>query len=224
MGLYTLGDKSFYFVHNPRTSGRYVRALIENTPSMISEYNQHGKDFVKGRDVAHLHYPLFEHYLPTKDIPQIAIVRNPIDRFVSCIRAMFNMHGEDYNLLMENEDDFKKFVLLHIDAFSFKNNWFLPQNRFIGPKTKFWKYEDGIDDNFFKWVHKNTGVKVNNNPLITYQKFKSEKDPYKYQLDDHIEKYIYNFYKDDYIKFGYEEYGIKKIFPKFSLFKKFNFY
>lgn len=204
MGFYRLDKKSFYFVHIPRTSGRYIDALIKNTPSIISEYDQPGKNFIRGRDALHLQYPLYESFLPTKDIPQITIVRNPIDRFASCIRVMHNMFGEDYNLLMSNEDDFKKFVWLQIDAFSFKNNWFLPQNRFISPKTKVWKYEDGIGDNFIKWVYKNTGVKLKNDFDITYQKFISEKNAFKYQLDDHIRKYIYNFYKEDFVKFNYK--------------------
>jgi hypothetical protein len=39
---------------------------------------------VEGIEVAHFHRELYEKYLDVKRIPHITIVRNPVDRFISC--------------------------------------------------------------------------------------------------------------------------------------------
>jgi hypothetical protein len=207
MGLYTLEKRSFYFVHIPRTSGRFVRSLIENTEGIQCEYNTHGKEYVKDRDVGHLHYPLYEYYLPTENIPQITIVRNPLDKFISTIRCMYNMQGTDFNTLMETWDDFEKFVRLHIDCFSFKNNWFLPQSHFLSPTTKIWKYEDGINHDFIDWIYENTGIKISDDFSVKHKFLKNEKSLYKYPIDEHIKNYVYHFYYEDFVRFGYEYVG-----------------
>lgn len=203
MSLYHLNEKSLYFIHIPRTSGRYVRSLIESTPSISCHYNIPGQDYIRGRDVVHLHYPLYEHFLPTYKIPQITIVRNPIDKFISCIKVMCHMHHFDYNFIMKTKEEFDMFVWLNIDALSFQNNWFLPQHRFTSSITKVWKYEDGINEDFVDWVREETGMQISKDFSVNYDKINGEEESFDYKMDEHIKDYIVDFYKEDFLKFGY---------------------
>ena len=74
--------KRFLFVHIPRTAGRFLEENILN----------HGFDpeqviwkSVDGIEIAHFHNELYlKHFDDLSNIPHFTIVRNPIDRFISC--------------------------------------------------------------------------------------------------------------------------------------------
>jgi hypothetical protein len=201
MAIFAQGNNSCYFVHIPRTGGRYVTSVFENSENVQCMHHKINQERIEGIDITHLHYPLYNDYLGVNDIPHIAVVRNPYTKFISCIRNMHSIHGIDYNDLMKNEEEFLKFISIEINYQSRHNNWFLPQHVLVSPKTFIWKYEWGFGNNFRNWVYKKTKIKLEDKKVF-YDKFVGETE-IKYQPDRIIKKYVRKFYKQDYRKFGY---------------------
>lgn len=197
MSIFKQGDNSCYFIHIPRTAGRYVTSLFETTKNkkILCSHHQLGVEQYVGIDVIHLHYPLYENYLNVKDIPHITIVRNPIDRFESCVRYMHYFHNIEYDELLQFKDTFDYFIKSEREIHSFHNNWFTPQHKFISPKTFIWKYENGFGKNFIKWVYEKTNIQIDSNNL-EYQKLPKENNK-KYELCDVVKKYVKDLYQKD---------------------------
>jgi len=201
VAIFKQGDNSCYFIHIPRTGGRYVSSLFEKSQNVESQYHKINEQRIDNIDVTHLHYPLYEYYFGVESIPHIAVVRNPYDKFLSSIRNMYSIHGTDYNEVIQSQDSFLKFINIEIEIQSFHNNWFLPQYKFISPKTYFWKYEWGFGEKFKKWVKDKTQIELTNDD-VEYEKFDGETKN-TYELDKKVKKYVKDFYKNDYKKFGY---------------------
>jgi hypothetical protein len=53
-------------------------------------------------------------------------------------------------------------------------NWYRPQVQFLRNDTHIWKFEDGMDEQFFKWLSRVIGVKLNFNKNTKYPKSKDE--------------------------------------------------
>lgn len=201
MPIFTQGNNNCYYIHIPRTGGRYISSLFENSINVECKHHKINTERIDNIDVTHLHYPLYENYLGVKDIPHITVVRNPYDKFASCIKNMYYLHKVDYNNVLCNEEEFLKFVSNEIIRSSFHNNWFLPQYKFLSPKTHIWKYEWGFGKRFRKWVYNKTQIELDDKK-VTYKKFDGETTQ-EYKLDNRIRKYVKNFYKEDYRKLGY---------------------
>jgi hypothetical protein len=201
MSIFKQGENSCYFIHIPRTAGRYVSSLFESN-NVECFHHKIDQENIGGIDITHLHYPLYNYFLNVKNIPHIAVVRDPFDKFNSCIRNMNSIHKTDYNGIMKTWDEFYEFVNVEIKIQSFHNNWFLPQNKFISNKTFIWKYESGFNQNFVDWIFDKTSIKINLHDNIRYDSFRGEcNDGYK--LNDNIKKYVKKFYRKDYQLFGY---------------------
>lgn len=201
MAIFKQGDNSCYFIHIPRTGGRYVSSLFENSDGVQCSHHQINTERVNGIDVTHLHYPLYDLHFNVSKIPHIAVVRNPYDKFQSSIKNMYYIHGLNYNNILNTEDKFLEFVHSEILNTSYHNNWFLPQNKFISPNTHVWKYEWGFGTRFKKWVYEKTKIDISIKK-VTYERFENETDK-NYKLDKVVKKYVKNFYKEDYKKFKY---------------------
>jgi hypothetical protein len=201
MAIFTQGNNSCYFIHIPRTGGRYVSSLFQNSDDMECEYHKIHTLRINNIDVTHLHYPLYTQYFDVNSIPHITVVRNPFDKFVSSIKSMNSSHRIDYNNIITDENSFLKFIDCEIKNNSYHNNWFLPQHKFISPKTHYWKYEWGFGDNFLKWVFNKTKIKLKLQE-VNYKKFEWEIKN-EYELNPKIKKYIKKFYKKDYQTFKY---------------------
>jgi hypothetical protein len=202
MPIFKQHNSSCYFIHIPRTGGRYISSLFENTHNIDCSYHKINKQRIREVDSTHLHYPLYNYFLEVSNIPHITVVRNPYDKFVSCLNNMHSIHSLEYNKLLTDENSFLEFVHQEIEITSFHNNWFLPQYKFLSPKTSFWKYEWGFGQNFKRWVFEKTGIILNINEDVVYEKFGGETN-LKYKLDDRIKTYVKNFYSIDYKKFDY---------------------
>ena len=75
-----ISGKRIHFIHIPRTGGRFIdKNLLVN--DFKQEHSTQGT--IEGSDVIHLHRELYEKHLDVKGIPHIAIIRNPIDMFIS---------------------------------------------------------------------------------------------------------------------------------------------
>ena len=148
--------KRFHFIHIPRTAGRFVDAVIEDN-NFTLEHDTAGT--IEGSDIIHLHRELYEKYLDTKDMPHIAVIRNPIDRFISCSIFLKRMYGDDIQEAMEDPIMFgtmiQNFPLPDIHT---TPSWLRPQSDFITGATHLWRFEDGFKQEFGDWMSEILGV------------------------------------------------------------------
>ena len=197
----TKTNRKFFFIHIPRTAGRF---LIENFWLNDFEIEHHlTKEIVKdtakyiwtpseGVEISHTHYSLYNKWKNIKDIPSITVVRNPIDRFFSASGRV----DPAFQSSLENWTDYKKFF-----SKNKKNNLWRPQHEFISPHTNIWKYEDGFGKNFYDWINNilpiNFSIKTNVYTTRNYdyapRLLKTTK------LIDNVKK----FYHRDFEKFDY---------------------
>ena len=168
--------KRFLFVHIPRTAGRF---LEENFKENGFEAEQILWKSVDGIEIAHFHNELYlKHFDDLGSIPHFTIVRNPIDRFISCSIFLTRMYGEDIQETMEDPMMFSSML----DNFPLTQavNWFRPQMDFLTDDTNIWKFEDGFGSDFDEWMSEILGVEyttkdVTYNELSTNETKKLEK-------------------------------------------------
>ena len=144
----------FFFIHIPRTAGRF---LVENFWRNDYDIEHHlTKERIKekeipnylwtpaeGVEISHTHYSLYSKWKSIKDLPSIAIVRNPIDRFFSASGRLSPNLQSSFENWATYENFFSK---------KKKNNWWRPQHEFVSPHTKIWKYENGFGKDFCNWI------------------------------------------------------------------------
>jgi hypothetical protein len=168
--------KRFLFVHIPRTAGRF---LEENFKENGFEPEQILWKSVDGIEIAHFHNELYlKHFDDLGSIPHFTIVRNPIDRFMSCSIFLTRMYGDDIQEMMEDPMMFSS--MLENFPLTQAVNWFRPQMDFITDDTNIWKFEDGFGSDFDEWLSEILGVEyktkdVPYNELSTNETKKLEK-------------------------------------------------
>ena len=147
--------KRFLFVHIPRTAGRF---LEENFKENGFEAEQILWKSVDGIEVAHFHNELYlKHFDDLGSIPHFTIVRNPVDRFMSCSIFLTRMYGDDIQEAMEDPMMFGS--MLQNFPLTQAVNWFRPQIDFLTDDTNIWKFEDGFGSDFDEWMSEILGVK-----------------------------------------------------------------
>ena len=146
--------KRFLFVHIPRTAGRF---LEENFKENGFEAEQILWKSVDGIEVAHFHNELYlKHFDDLGSIPHFTIVRNPVDRFMSCSIFLTRMYGDDIQEAMEDPMMFSS--MLQNFPLTQAVNWFRPQIDFLTDDTNIWKFEDGFGSDFDEWMSEILGV------------------------------------------------------------------
>ena len=173
------GNKVF-FAHIPRTAGRYVEAnfLWRNDftwDELPLDTGNGVMTTLHGAEIAHWHKDIYEEHLNVKDIPNFSIIRNPIDRFISGSVYLKRLYGNDSQELFEDPNLFFS-MIANIEAMdpSFSANWFMPQVEFMTDRTKIWKFEDSMGDNFVEWLGNLIGVKLKFDEDIEYPKANDE--------------------------------------------------
>lgn len=166
--------KRFFFIHIPRTGGRFVETNLENQGWVWDDKVSVDKKYksVDGVEVAHFHREYYEKYLDVKNIPHICIIRNPIDRFISASIYLKRLYGNDIQELMENPMYF--FSMLENFPISESINWYRSQIDFLTEDTYVWKFENGLGENFSKWLSSIVGVEIEMNSNIEYIKSEDE--------------------------------------------------
>ena len=168
--------KRFLFVHIPRTAGRF---LEENILNHGFEPEQVIWKSVDGIEIAHFHAELYQkHFDDLSNIPHFAIVRNPIDRFISCSIFLKRMYGDDIQEAMEDPMMFHS--MLENFPLTQAVNWFRPQVDFLTDDTNIWKFEDGFGDDFCEWLNEVVGFDF----TLTERKPESSRS-LEYLDDDH---------------------------------------
>ena len=177
---HTPTEKKVFFAHIPRTAGRYVEAnfLWRNDftwDEIPLDTGNGGMTTLHGAEIAHWHKDIYEEHLNVKDIPNFSIVRNPIDRFISGSVYLKRLYGNDSQELFEDPNLFFS-MIANIEAMdpSFSANWFMPQVEFMTDRTKIWKFEDSMGDNFVECLGNLIGVKLKFDEDIEYPKANDE--------------------------------------------------
>ena len=177
---HTPTEKKVFFAHIPRTAGRYVEAnfLWRNNftwDELPLDTGNGVMTTLHGAEIAHWHNEIYEEYLDVKDIPNFSIIRNPFDRFISGSVYLKRLYGNDSQELFEDPNLFFS-MIANIEAMdpSFSANWFMPQVEFMTDRTKIWKFEDSMGDNFVEWLGNLIGVKLKFDEDIEYPKANDE--------------------------------------------------
>ena len=153
--------KRFLFVHIPRTAGRFIEQnLMKGNDFLWDDDVEIDRQYksIDGVELAHFHREYYEKYLDVKDIPHITVVRNPIDRFISCSIFLSELYCDDIEELLEDPMMFSSMLQNFPSTESV--NWFRPQIDFISEKTHIWKFEDMFEDEFGEWLSDIVGVDI----------------------------------------------------------------
>ena len=165
MILYKDGKKKIFFIHIPRTAGRYIRELFlkngyetshDQWPPdeqwVFQKQIVASKKYLKcGIDIAHLHYPLYD-LLPIKNLPIFAIIRNPFDRIKRSLAEELIKEESHLKFPLKEEHFYQRIEERRKDL-SYRTNWYRPQCEFLSPNTKLWKFDWGFKDQFCKWLN-----------------------------------------------------------------------
>ena len=184
--------KRFLFVHIPRTAGRF---LEENFKENGFEAEQILWKSVDGIEVAHFHNELYlKHFDDLGSIPHFTIVRNPVDRFMSCSIFLTRMYGDDIQEAMEDPMMFGS--MLQNFPLTQAVNWFRPQIDFLTDDTNIWKFEDGFGSDFDEWVSEIVGVEYTTKD-VPYEKL-AYGETKKLEKTDKLVNNIMSLYRKDY--------------------------
>ena len=190
MPVYRQDKKRFHFIHIPRTAGRFVESVIEDNNFKLENDLS---DEIEGVERLHLHRDLYEKYLDIKGITNIAIIRNPIDRFFSCSIFLKRMYGNDIQEAMEDPIMFS--MMLKNFPLTQAVNWFRPLSDFITEDTYIWKFENGFKDEFEEWISD-----VLNFPFtvrdVPYKKLSTD-ETNKLNKSDRLIENIKQFWRED---------------------------
>ena len=190
MPVYRQDEKRFHFIHIPRTAGRFVESVIEDNNFKLE--NDLSNE-IEGVERLHLHRDLYEKYLDIKGITNIAIIRNPIDRFFSCSIFLKRMYGNDIQESMEDPIMFS--MMLKNFPLTQAVNWFRPLSDFITEDTYIWKFENGFKDEFEEWISD-----VLNFPFtvrdVPYKKLSTD-ETNKLNKSDRLIENIKQFWRED---------------------------
>jgi len=193
-------NNQYYFIHIPRTGGRYIEQLFANNNYTVRfhDYEFIFREHLKRRKVEapHFEYPYFFRLTDKKNLETFTVVRDPVTRFASLLRAIF----KHYNIEMNQEiiaEIFKEFTFfVNRQIMHWPNNWFIPQTNFVSFETKIWHYENGLEEDFLEWLKDNFG--------FTFKIFDFERSIAYYDDNDPLEftkdqiNIIKNYYYKDY--------------------------
>ena len=190
------------FMHIPHTGGRYLQYLFK-----YNEHFCHGDNFkIKHNniDVPHLTALEDRSFYKHSKFEKFTVVRNPVNKFIACLKNNIQSNNEGIKHMFENERNF----ILMVDSLrkeNNSNNWYEPQISFIDKDTKIWKFEDGFGINFFNFIENNFNIKLDPNKEYDTESFtKTEVYRNTVELNEEQKQYIKNYYFLDYKIFNYE--------------------
>jgi hypothetical protein len=184
--------RRFLHIHIPRTGGRFFE---ENLRLNGFEAEQSIWHTIDGVEIAHFDRELYKEHLNVDNIPHITVVRNPLDRFISCSIFLKRMYGD---IDKELEDEVYFYSLIQNYPLTEGVNWFRPQVDFISDETHIWNFSDGFGEDFGEWISNILGIefKIHNVP---YGKLTTD-ETNRVKRTDRIIHNVKTFYRDDYSK------------------------
>jgi len=148
------GKTKIFHIHPPRTGGRYVANLFDQNGFTV--HFEQSKRFFRNSILEELlTYPYYETLYNFEDIPTSIVIRHPVDRFISVASYDFTCRKvKNYSSIFRTKDSLLHYIKEQQTIHSYHNNFFTPQYKFIGPKTKMWKFEKGLNHKFVDWINK----------------------------------------------------------------------
>ena len=194
-------NKKIFFVHIPRTAGRYVGYLLNKNGYLC--YHNNNLIHFKEKEIQHLTYPEHDIYLLQNPFKKFTITREPIDRCISALTSFAKINEDKIEQIFKSQDSFDSFV--NESRVNDETNWFVPQVHFIDYKTKIWRYEDKLFSSFYKWLYKNFDIKIKNIQYKSKEYMESIKTPIdnKVDLSNKQKSFIKNYYYQDYKLLNY---------------------
>ena len=186
--------KRFLFIHIPRTAGRFIGANLLKNDCECEQGEGDSLWVIRNQvELSHYHREYYEMYLDVEDIPHFAVVRNPIDRFISGSSILVFDHGE--NVIID-----KQFLNYNIKGYGSytHRNLFRPQIEFVSDNTHIWKYEDGMGKEFVSWLSGILGIDFSFDDEIEYPQDESS---IKFKKTPHLIDSVREVYKEDFERF-----------------------
>jgi hypothetical protein len=203
MLIYHKDIDPLYFIHIPRTGGRYLRELFIKNQYIVNHWNFN--EYFFNKVVPHLQYPYYSKFTNYGKIKQFTLVRNPVDRFVSmfCAGIIKDKLVLNKNKILNNKNLLFEFIENNINNINSHTNWFLPQHHFLNNNCKIWKIENGLGNKFYKWMETSFKIKFKNKDIRN--NYKTDYDfNKKIKLGKKTIEYIKEFYKHDYKLLDYK--------------------
>ena len=190
--------KRFLFVHIPRTGGRFIEVNLEKNGWEVEPIDYYGiphyqQSFIDDCEIAHFHRELYEKHCEIEGLEQIAVIRNPIDKFFSASTYLVTVYGQE---VKERLDDYDEMVSI-IKNFpqSETLSWWKPQVEFLTEKTHLWKFEKGLGTDFGDWVSEKLGVPFEIDPYVNYAT--NDYEGFKLDKSDKLIQNIKKFCSED---------------------------
>lgn len=186
MPILRKGDRAIHFSHVPRTGGRSILHA-----AMLSGWRveRHVDGFAR-KVYSHPYYE--EEIGRASLIPSFAIVRDPVDRFISATK---------YGGRCQNQDDVRSLIIAQKSFPDTLERHFDPQVSFIGENTLIYKYETQYEEcikalRLADIIIPEVEVgRINSDAVL----FEVNKDSIKSELMK-----VKKWYLDDYRAFGYD--------------------
>lgn len=182
-------DNKVLHIHIPRTGGRYVKELFESNNYKISFF-EFEKTF-RGKEVAHLTFPEYEYFYDHTNYNKFSIIRDPLDRFLSAINTYGRISNNKIKQIFRSQEDLNCFI--NNSIYNDCSNWLVPQINFLTYDTKLYRYEEGLGDEFTKWLLDNFNFSI-----IRYNYLHNEIKYRTLQLSEKQKDYVKNYYYKDY--------------------------
>ena len=163
--------RRFLFVHIPRTGGRFIEVNLEKNGWEVEPIDYYGihhyqHSFIDDCEIAHFHRDLYEKHCDIEGIEQIAVIRNPIDKFFSASTYLITVHGRQVQERLEDYDEMVSIIKNFPQSETL--SWWKPQVHFLTEKTHLWKFEKGLGTDFGDWVSEKLGVLFEIDPYVNY--------------------------------------------------------
>ena len=190
--------KRFLFVHIPRTGGRFIEVNLEKNGWEVEPIDYYGiphyqHSFIDDCEIAHFHRELYEKHCEIEGLEQIAVIRNPIDKFFSASTYLVTVYGEEVKERLEDYDEMVSIIKNFPMAETL--SWWRPQVDFLTEKTHLWKFEKGLGRDFGEWISDKVGVPFEIDPYVNYAT--NDYEGFKLDKSDKLIQNIKKFCSED---------------------------
>jgi len=190
---------NIYFVHIPRTGGRYVKKLLLSN-QFKSNFDCPAEIYYKGIELMHLHESLLNDFNIYKNSKKFTIVRDPLSRFISAARIDLDLHFS-LNWKLDTVDNVLDYITFQKNGLgSFGNNWFRPQWEFVNENCLVWRFEDGFGENFKNFLLDKLNISLYNLNIDWKDNFNKNLNSINFNMEI-VKKAVSIAYKIDYDKF-----------------------
>ena len=207
--LYCNDSIEIFHIHIPRTSGRYIRNLFVENGFDCFYYDY--RELYRGKEIPHLHYPWYNNLEGVEECDNhFTVVRDPYEKFISIMNLIIfeREYPDEIYEVIKDENWLFNFIDDERDRDLYLSNSFEPQSNFISDKTKIYKMENGINENFVEWINSNYHSYLKNLD-VDYaldneeRRFINTNKKYSDNFDPAVKQHIKKYYEEDYVKFNY---------------------